>query len=249
MNAKATPVLLALLIAAIAVSTWLITENQNKQNQLLGDLVARVERMDRPTEPAAVRVDAGAPVQPAPPTTPGVVVTPEVVSPEPAPADKIEPIVTKVVVTESQPEVAVDDAVADDAKPAPADAVNVAVEAVDAAAPKPDAGEVLWEKFGPTIEQVITDLMAGRDEAVTKRFTKEYTERLATAGVDINAVMQMKREQNGALLRISSHQLLEHRLPTNGHAFRVTTVTENNPRFVFTITITDDMKIDGMQAR
>lgn len=235
MNAKATPALLVVLIAAIAVSTWLITENQNKHNDLLGELLAHLETTEKPTALDPIQQQV---VQADPPA-----IEPKLKTPEPTAEDP--PIVTEVVVTESQPEAVVADTT---------DTTETTTEAtpepvVDAVVPGSNPGEVLWQQYGATIEQIITDLMAGRDEAVTKRFSKEYARKLASAEIDMSATMQRMREQNGALLRITSHQLLDFPLAPGQSAFRVTTVTENNPSYVFTITINDQKLVEAIMAR
>ena len=112
-----------------------------------------------------------------------------------------------------------------------------------------DADESEWTEFGPTVEQIIRQLLTGQYDAVYSRFNEDMRSALPVR--TIADVINPLREKHGAFDSIASHSSPFDRLPAGSHAFRVTVAMKKTPDqpLVFTITLDDQKQIAGLYVR
>jgi hypothetical protein len=220
-----TPILLAALILVVMISAALQQQSDKQTQKLLAQLTDQLGEsttvvMATPDQP---RSDPDGPTDPQPPQD-----------------------------TDTNPTGDVDpDATAADTD-ADSDVDAAAGTSDDTASGTPDStalSELDWPTFGPTVEQIIRQLLTGQYDAVYSRFNDDMRDALPLR--TLTEVMNPLRDKHGAFDSIVRHSAPVVRLPEGLHAFRVTVATKKttDEPLVFTITLDEEKRIAGLYVR
>lgn len=130
---------------------------------------------------------------------------------------------------------------------APASATPVAEKPQPPQPPSPpveDPAAKGWQTYGPTVTNVIENLLAGHYDAVVKRFNDSMSAELSPA--QLAAVIDPVRKAHGPMKELTRHAPLQGRLPANMHAFEVTTELTDGHKLLFTVTLDDQQRVSGL---
>lgn len=221
-----TPILLAALILVVMISAALQQQSDKQTRQLLTQLT------DELSQPMTVAVATPDQTQSR---------SDESTDPEPPPVADAD------ADTDTG---ATDDTGSDtDAGTNDQAATSTDDQAADGTADSTALSELDWPTFGPTVEQVIRQLLTGQYDAVYSRFNDDMRNALPLR--TLTEVMNPLRDKHGAFESIVRHSAPIVRLPEGLHAFRVTVATSKttDEPLVFTITLDDEKRIAGLYVR
>jgi len=217
---KASQLFVPILLAALVIVVMISTAIEQSSDKRTHELLERLT--EQLSERSTVVVEAP--------------------QPRPAPRPQVElapPKVETQVAVEPEP----DPETEREAEPEP----EQEVEAEPTPGTSADLSRLDWPTYGPTIESVIRDLLAGEYQQVYDRFTDEYKQALP---VDmIAAAMDPIRKKHGAFQSIVEHAAPTRRLPPGLHGFMVTTETQSAGPLVFTITLNEQQRVASLYVR
>ncbi len=135
---------------------------------------------------------------------------------------------------------------ADAAADSAAAGTTVADAEVPSPSPRDPAGPIDppgWERYGPTVEQIIREAFAGEFGAIVERFDEDMAaalprDRLAAA---LGPILR----DAGPFQRVVARRTHPARLPEYLHAYNVIVQTADNPALTFTITLNTNKQIAG----
>lgn len=240
-------VLILLALVAVAILQTGHRENMYVQRQILERLetlealpiTTAVDALppddDGGPKPVADAGTSAGPTDPPDPPPPVVIDDP---TPRPG-ADERPPIDIVGIGTPRPVRPSADDPVAsppadDPITPSPTDAV-VTGNAAEA-----------WQRFGPTIETALANLLAGKYADVNKQFTEPFAKSLDP--MRLAAAFNPVRQRAGGFERVVEYESMG----SNGnpaatqHPFRVVVATEKNQQLTFSIIMTSAKQIDSL---
>jgi hypothetical protein len=239
MNDRITQIMLGVLILLALIGVAMLQTGHREALQVQQAILDRLEALEAAPAPLAANPAPPDEYADARPAAPGDEPTP---TPAPAPLDNPPADETPGETPDERPPLDI----VGIRTPAPPPPAPGPAEPRNPAPPSTAGGDdALWQQFGPTIERVMTDLLAGRYDAVADRFNPEMAS--ALDATRLAAAMNPVRQRAGAFERVTYYESLGIPMPSpDMHPFRVIVDTEKDVKLTFTITVTDAKQIAGL---